>query len=91
MITDKITQKQSEYLPMNLDELFDHITRQVAHPHKTITEHDIRRAILIFISFSEYVLDHWQDSGDQNNAWVDMKDLNFCDYATKKLDELEKK
>lgn len=76
---------------MNLNELFEHITKYVANPHSTITEHDKRRAILIFIALEEYILDHEQDQEDVNSSWVDSKDLKFGDYAHKKLDILEKK
>jgi len=38
---------------MTYDELYEHITKYVADPHTTITEHDKRRACLILGSFME--------------------------------------
>ena len=36
------------------EELFECITRIVAHPHKTITEHDQSRALAIMVVFDDY-------------------------------------
>jgi hypothetical protein len=76
---------------MTLDELFDTVTKMIASPHTDITEHDKRRAIQVFLGFQEYVLDHWQGDGDENNAWVKMSDLDFEGYVSKQLDILEGK
>ena len=76
---------------MTLDELFDVVTKMIASPHTDITEHDKQRAIQVFLGFQEYVLDHWQDDGDENNAWVNMSDLDFEGYVGKQLDILEGK
>jgi hypothetical protein len=76
---------------MDLDKLFDIVTKIIAEPHSQILEHDKRRAIQVFLAFQEYVLDHWKDDGDENDAWVDMTDLDFEDYASQQLDILEGK
>jgi hypothetical protein len=76
---------------MTLDELFDIVTKIIAEPHSQILEHDKRRAIQIFLGFQEYVLDHWQGDDDENNACVNMSDLDFEGYVSKQLDILEGK
>jgi hypothetical protein len=76
---------------MDLDKLFDAVTKMIAEPHSQILEHDKRRSIQVFLAFQEYVLDHWQDDGDENDAWVDMNDLDFGTYASQQLDILEGK
>jgi hypothetical protein len=69
---------------MTYDELYEHITKYVADPHTTITEHDKRRACLILGSFMEFILD-CQDEG------VDANEIDMTDFVSGKLDELEGK
>ena len=42
----------------NLDELFEIVTKVIASPHTTITEHDKRRAIQVFLGFDDYLIDN---------------------------------
>ena len=37
------------------EELFDCITRIVAHPHTAITSHDKTRAMAIFLTFADFL------------------------------------
>ena len=69
---------------MTYDELYDHITKYVAMPHTTITEHDKRRSLLILGSFMEFLLD-CLDEG------VDPRTLDVTGFVSEKLDELEGK
>ena len=69
---------------MTYDELYDHITKYVAMPHTTITEHDKRRACLILGSFMEFLL----DCADED---VDPRTLDMTGFVSEKLDELEEK
>lgn len=69
---------------MTYDELYEHITKYVASPHTTITEHDKKRACLILGAFMEFILD-CQDEG------VDVNKIDITDFANEKLDELEGK
>jgi hypothetical protein len=69
---------------MTYDELYDHITKYVAMPHTTITEHDKRRACLILGSFMEFLL----DCADED---VDPRTLDMTGFVSEKLDELEGK
>ena len=69
---------------MTYDELYDHITKYVAMPHTTITEHDKRRSCLILGSFMEFLL----DCADED---VDPRTLDMTGFVSEKLDELEGK
>jgi len=40
-----------------MDKLFDAITKIIASPHTSITEHDKRRAIQVFLGFDDYLID----------------------------------
>ena len=72
---------------MTKEELFNYITRIIASPHTTITEHDKRRAVQVFLAFDEYMIDV-----DVAAVRCDVGDeLDFCSYAYKILDELEGK
>ena len=69
---------------MTYDQLYDHITKYVAMPHTTITEHDQRRACLILGAFMEFLLD-CLDEG------VDPRTLDMTGFVSEQLDELEGK
>ena len=69
---------------MTYDQLYDHITKYVASPHTTITEHDKRRACLILGSFMEFILD-CQDEG------VDCNKIDVTGFVSEQLDILEGK
>ena len=72
---------------MTYDELYEHIVKYVASPHTTITEHDHRRAIQVFLAFDEYLID-----ADVAAGRCDVGDeYDFGSYAEKILDELEGK
>lgn len=62
-----------EYRPdmrngMNLDELFDVVTKMIAHPHTAIVEHDKRRAAQVFLAFDDYLIDHLE--GYCGDDWI---------------------
>ena len=67
---------------MTYDQLYEHITHYVAHPHTTIVEHDKKRACLILGAFMEFILD-CQDED------VDVNKIDITDFVDEKLDELE--
>jgi len=69
---------------MTYDELYEHITKYVASPHTTITEHDKKRACLILGAFMEFIL-------DCNDAGIDVNKIDVTDFVSEKLDEIEGK
>jgi hypothetical protein len=69
------------------DELFDVVTKMIAHPHTAIVEHDKRRAIQVFLAFDEYLIDV-----DVAAGRCDVGDeYDFGEYASQQLDILEGK
>jgi hypothetical protein len=68
-----------------MDELFDIITKIIASPHTTITEHDKRRAVQVFLGFDDYLIDHLPGYCEEKF------EFDFGAYAAEKLDELEGK
>ena len=74
-------------MALDMDELFEMVTKTIASPHTTITEHDKRRAIQVFLAFDEYLIDV-----DVAAGRCDVGDeYDFGSYAEKILDELEGK
>jgi len=71
---------------MSMDQLFEYVTKTIASPHTAITEHDKRRAVLIFTYFDEFLLDHYEGIDESIKDAID-----FTGYATQVLDELEGK
>ena len=69
---------------MTYDELYEHITHYVAHPHTAIVEHDKKRALMILGAFMEFILD-CQDEG------VDANKIDITDYINDQLDILDAK
>jgi hypothetical protein len=70
-----------------MDELFDIVTKIIASPHTTITEHDKCRAVQVFLAFDDYLIDV-----DVAEGRCDVSDaVDFTSYAEKILDELEGK
>jgi hypothetical protein len=67
---------------MTYDELYEHITKYVAMPHTTITEHDQRRACLILGTVMEFLLDC--EIEGTNPYTIDM-----TDFIHEKIDEYE--
>lgn len=70
---------------MTTEELFDIITKIIASPHTSITEHDKRRAIQVFLGFDDYLIDALPGYCE------DDCEIDFGAYAAEKIDELEGK
>ena len=70
---------------MTEQELFDIITKIIADPHTTITEHDKRRAIQVFLAFDDFLIDHLPGYLD------DDCEIDFGAIAGEQIDILEGK
>ena len=68
---------------MTKDELFEIVTKMIASPHTTITEHDKRRAIQVFLGFDDYLIDALPGYCEEGC------EIDFGAYAVGILDELE--
>jgi hypothetical protein len=67
------------------EELFECITKIVAHPHNTITEHDQSRAIAIMLVFEDYFTNHTQSDNNGGYCVYECDELDFQDFANQKL------
>jgi hypothetical protein len=67
------------------EELFECITKIVAHPHNTITEHDQSRAIAIMLVFEDYLANFTHRDGDGEYYIPECDELDFRDFAIQKL------
>jgi hypothetical protein len=55
-----------EAFSISMEELFNVVTKIVAHPHTAIVSHDKQRAAKIFLALQDYVSNHvqgWEDIG----------------------------
>jgi len=67
------------------EELFKCITNIVAHPHKTITEHDQSRALAIMVVVDDYFT-NFCESDNNGGYYVYERDAtDFTDFARFKL------
>lgn len=73
--------------PVTKDELFDVVTKMIASPHTTITEHDKRRAIQVFLAFDDFLIDVDVAAGRCDVG----HEYDFGEYASQQLDILEGK
>ena len=67
------------------EELFSCISRIIAHPHKTITEHDQSRALAIMLVFDDYFT-NYTESDNNGGYYVYERDAtDFTDFVRFKL------
>ena len=83
-MTYKLNQeaKAFSYTP---EELFECITKIVAHPHKNLTEHDKSRALAIMVVFDDYFT-NYTESDNNGGYYVYERDAtDFTDFVRFKL------
>ena len=70
-----------------MKEFFDMVTKTIAEPNATITEHDKRRAIRVFLYLDEFMMENVPEyCGD-----TELGEIDFGGYAAEQLDILEGK
>jgi len=69
---------------ITMKEFFDMVTKTIAEPHTTITEHDKRRAIRVFLYLDEFMMENVPE-------YCEGCEIDFGGYAAGVLDELEGK
>jgi hypothetical protein len=72
-------------MTLSIDELFEMVTKKIASPHTTITEHDKRRAVCVFLYFDDYLIDALPGYCEEGC------EIDFGSYAAEQLDILEGK
>ena len=67
------------------EELFECITKIVAHPHTAITKHDQSRALAIMVVFDDYLANFTHRDGDEEYYIPECDATNFTDFVRFKL------
>lgn len=67
------------------EELFETITRIVAHPHTAITQHDKARAAAIFMVFGDYLGNYTQGQEDCGHYIHECDEIDFEEFVMKLL------
>ena len=66
-------------------ELFNTIMCIVAHPHKTLTEHDKSRAMAIFLTFADYLGNYTQSDNNGGHYVYESDATDFEGYVLELL------
>ena len=67
------------------EELFECVTKIVAHPHKTITEHDQSRALAIMVVFDDYFSNYTESDNNGGHCVYEHDATDFTDFVRFKL------
>jgi hypothetical protein len=67
------------------ENLFECIKKIVAHPHKTLTEHDEARALAILLVFEDYLANFTHRDGNGEYYIPECDELDFLDFVRFKL------
>ena len=67
------------------EELFKCITNIVAHPHKTITEHDQSRALAIMVVIDDYYTNYVQSDNNGGYCVYECDATDLTDFVRFKL------
>lgn len=70
---------------MTEDQLFEFVTKIIAHPHNTILEHDKLRAARVFIFLDDFLIDNLPGYCEEGC------DFDFGAYAANVIEEIEGK
>lgn len=74
---------------IGVDELFDVVTKIVAHPHTAIVSHDKYRAAKIFLALQDYVSNHVQGWEDIGHYVMSEPALDFDTFVEDNFNEKE--
>ena len=67
------------------EELFECITKIVAHPHTAITKHDQSRALAIMVVFDDYFTNFCESDNNGSHYVYERDELEFEDFVRDKL------
>ena len=67
------------------EELFECITKIVAHPHTAITKHDQSRALAILVVFDDYFTNFSESDNNGGYYVADREQTDFIDFVRFKL------
>ena len=67
------------------EELFECITKIVAHPHTAITKHDQSRALAIMVVFDDYFTNFCESDNNGGHCVYERDATDFIDFVRFKL------
>jgi hypothetical protein len=67
------------------EELFQCITKIVAHPHTHLTSHDEARALAIFTVFDDYLTNYTESDNNGGHYVAEQDATDFTDFVRFKL------
>ncbi len=67
------------------EELFECITKIVAHPHTAITKHDQSRALAIMVVFDDYFTNYTESDNNGGYCVYECDAMDFNDFVRFKL------
>ena len=67
------------------EELFNTITKIVAHPHTAITKHDQSRALAIMVVFDDYFTNYTESDNNGGHCVYEQDATDFTDFVRSKL------
>lgn len=74
---------------ITIDELFDVVTKIVAHPHTAIVSHDKHRAAKIFLALQDYISNHVQGQEGFGHFVYSEPALDFDTFVEDNFNEKE--
>lgn len=85
MMTDYKLNEKAKALSYTREELFECITRIVAHPHTVVTEHDQSRAMAIMLVFDDYFSNYTESDNDGSYLVYERDEMDFWQFVKDKL------
>jgi hypothetical protein len=67
------------------EELFECITKIIAHPHKTIVEHDQSRALAIMLVFEDYFTNYTESDNNGGHYVYECDAMDLMQFVRDKL------
>ena len=69
------------------EELFECITKIVAHPHTVVTDHYKARAMAIFVTFADYLGNYTESDNNHGHLIYESDAIDFEGLVLEMLDE----
>ena len=77
--------KEAKAFSYTREELFQCITKIVAHPHSVVTSHDEARALAILLVFEDYFSNFTESDNNGSHYVYERDELDFQDFVRFKL------
>jgi len=87
MMNDYKLNEEAKAFSYTREELFDCITRIVAHPHTVVTDHDKARAMAIFLTFDDYLGNYTESDNNHGHCVYECDAIDFEGLVLEMLDE----